>query len=156
WPAPAPIPYGTALGSAQLDATADVPGTFAYNVAAGTALGAGTHTLSVTFTPADSANYPSGTRGVTLTVDRATPAPTWAAPTTIPYGPPLSAAQLNAAADVPGSFLYAPAAGTILGAGAHTLSVTFTPTDTADYTSASASAQLTVDQATPVVTWADP
>ncbi len=51
WTAPAGIVYGTALGSLQLDATANVPGTFAYSPAAGAILGAGTHALSVTFTP---------------------------------------------------------------------------------------------------------
>ena len=41
-------------------------------------------------------------------------------------------------ADVPGTFVYTPAAGTVLGAGQQqTLTLTFTPTDTADYTGAS-------------------
>jgi hypothetical protein len=53
WAAPAPIVYGTPLGPTQLDATSAVPGTFSYAPAAGTALDAGTHTLSVTFTPDD-------------------------------------------------------------------------------------------------------
>ena len=41
WANPAGIVYGTALGSAQLDATASVPGTFTYSPAAGTVLHAG-------------------------------------------------------------------------------------------------------------------
>ena len=46
----------------------------------------------------------------------------------------MSATQLEATASVPGTFVYTPAAGTVLGAGnSQTLSVTFTPTDTADY-----------------------
>src|SRR5262245_7540421 len=44
------------------------------------------------------------------------------------------------------------AAGTVLGAGSHTLSVTFTPDDSANYGSVSASAQLSVDRATLTVT----
>ena len=36
-------------------------------------LNVGSHTLSVTFTPTDSANYTSTTRAVTLTVDKAAP-----------------------------------------------------------------------------------
>src|SRR5262249_9565269 len=51
WGNPSDIPYGTALGATQLDATANVPGTFAYTPAAGTILGVGTQTLSATFTP---------------------------------------------------------------------------------------------------------
>ena len=55
WSNPADIVYGTALSSTQLNATADVPGTFTYNVAAGAVLNAGGHTLEVTFTPEDAA-----------------------------------------------------------------------------------------------------
>ena len=57
WNAPPAITYGTALGSTQLNATANASGTFAYSPAAGTALKAGSHTLSVTFTPADTTTY---------------------------------------------------------------------------------------------------
>ena len=46
WAAPAVITYGTALSATQLDATASVPGTFAYTPALGTVLTAGTQTLS--------------------------------------------------------------------------------------------------------------
>ena len=52
WPKPADITYGTALGLGQLNATANVPGTFAYNPPAGTVLSAAAiQLLSVTFTP---------------------------------------------------------------------------------------------------------
>ena len=45
WPAPAAITYGTALSSTQLNATANLAGTFAYTPTAGTVLTAGSHTL---------------------------------------------------------------------------------------------------------------
>jgi hypothetical protein len=58
WPAPADIVYGTALSATQLNATANVAGTFVYAPVAGTVLNAGSsQTLSVTFTPTDAANY---------------------------------------------------------------------------------------------------
>ena len=41
-------------------------------------------------------------------------------------------------------------------AGVDTLSVTFTPTDTTDYTTASKTVQLTVNQTTPIIIWANP
>ena len=41
-------------------------------------------------------------------------------------------------------------------AGTDTLSVTFTPTDTTNYTTATKTVQLTVTQVTPVITWATP
>ena len=66
---PADIVVGTALGPAQLNATADVAGTFVYNPAAGAVLPIGAaQTLSVTFTPDDAANYTSQTRTVAITV----------------------------------------------------------------------------------------
>ena len=58
---------------------------------------------------------------------------------------------------LPGTFAYTPAAGTVLDAGSHQgLSVSFTPTDSTDYTTVNDGASITVDKATPVVTWADP
>ena len=57
------------------------------------------------------------------------PVVTWLTPDSITYGDPLGSSQLNATADVPGDFRYLPSAGTILGAGTHTLSAIFTPSD---------------------------
>jgi outer membrane protein OmpA-like peptidoglycan-associated protein len=57
WPSILPITAATKLGSAQLNATADVEGTFTYSVAAGTNLEVGKYTLTVTFTPKDTDNY---------------------------------------------------------------------------------------------------
>jgi hypothetical protein len=68
WANPAPIVYGTALDFDQLDATASVAGSFAYSPASGTVLDTGANTLSVTFTPADTADYSSTTDTVSLLV----------------------------------------------------------------------------------------
>ncbi len=156
WAAPAAIAYGTALSPTQLDATANVPGTFLYSPASGAVLGAGSQTLSVTFTPTDTTDYSNFTANVSLTVNKATPAITWAAPAAIAYGTALSSTQLDATSNDPGTFVYSPPSGTVLGAGSQTLSVTFTPTDTTDYSSLSASVTLTVNKATPAITWAAP
>ena len=60
WANPADITFGTPLGSAQLDAVASIPGTFAYSPAEGTILNAGQHrTLTATFTPNDTTDYNS-------------------------------------------------------------------------------------------------
>src|SRR5207245_3414074 len=73
------------------------------------------------------------------------------------YGTALSATQLNATTSVLGTFVYTPAAGTVLNAGAaQTLSVTFTPTDAANYTTATTSVAITVVKATPTITWPTP
>ena len=55
----------------------------------------------------------------------------------------------------PGSFVYTPAAGAILPVGTDTLSVTFTPTDTASYTAVTQTATIAVGQATLTVTAAN-
>ena len=224
WTNPAAITYGTALGSSQLAATANVPGAFVYTPAAGTVLNAGTNTLTTVFTPTDTVDYnsatdavslvilpaslrvsasnafrlygqnnpafggtitgiqnadnitasyitaattnsPAGTYPITpalvdpngklvnytvvtnnglLTVGKATPLITWAAPSSITYGTVLSGVQLNASANVPGSLLYNPAAGTLLNAGTNTLTTVFTPTDTVDYNSATDAVSLVI------------
>jgi hypothetical protein len=84
-----------------------------------------------------------------ISVGKATPTITWSTPTAITYGTALSATQLNAQANVPGSFAYNPNAGTILSAAGspHTLSTTFTLTNTTDYNNANAQVQLVVNKA---------
>jgi hypothetical protein len=156
WAAPAAIAYGTALSAAQLDASSTVAGTFVYSPPAGTALTVGSQTLSVTFTPTDSTDYNTATSTVQLTVNKATPAIPWAAPAAITYGTALSAAQLNASSTVAGTFVYTPAVGAVLSVGTQTLSVTFTPTDSSDYTTATCTVQLTVNKATPAIPWTAP
>jgi len=79
------------------------------------------------------------------------PAITWATPAPITYGTALSAVQLDATTTVAGSFTYSPVAGTVLSTGQHTLTATFSPTDTTDYTTSTATVTLTVIPATPVV-----
>ncbi|MCX6537561.1 MAG: hypothetical protein NT151_01305 [Acidobacteria bacterium] len=68
WATPASVVAGTVLGGTQLNATANVQGTFAYSPAAGTVLTAGTQTLSTTFTPTDTTNYATATATVTIVV----------------------------------------------------------------------------------------
>jgi phospholipase C len=158
WAAPSEITYGTPLTEMQLAATADAPGTFSYSPEAGAMLGAGSQSLSATFTPADSVDYVGGAQVETsLTVTQATPDVSWASPDQIMYGTPLSDEQLNATADVPGTQSYSPPAGTVLGAGTHTVTVTFTPSDTANYVSnVQVQTTLRVNQSTPTLSWVPP
>ncbi len=154
-PAIPTIVYGTPLGLQQLNAVATgtdgapIDGVFTYTPAAGTILPAGTHTLSVTFTPTSTIYVPS-TVTAQITITQAIPALTWTAPASIAYGIPLGATQLDAAvtgvtgAALPGTFTYTPAAGTVLTPGTHTLSVQFAPTDGVDYIGASGTVSLQV------------
>jgi hypothetical protein len=152
WPTPAPIVYGTPLSATQLDATTKVAGSFVYSPAASKVLAAGTHSLSATFTPDDATDYTIATASVQLTVNKATPVITWPTPAAIPSGTALSATQLDATANVPGTFDYTPSAGTVPPAGSDTLSTMFTPTDSVDYTTATATVVLVVKSPAPIVT----
>jgi hypothetical protein len=154
WATPAAVTVGTALSATQLDATASVAGTFVYTPASGTVLSTvGSTALSVAFTPTDTTDYNSASGNVSITVNapsKITPTITWAAPAAVTVGTAISATQLDATASVAGAFVYTPALGTVLSTvGSTTLSVAFTPTDTTDYNTATASVSLTVTAAPP-------
>ena len=164
WANPANIVYGTALGATQLDATASwtvngtsgsVAGTFTYTPAAGTVLHAGNgQALSVSFAPPTRPITRRASSTSSINVLQATPTITWPNPANIVYGTALSSTQLDATAtwtvggtngSVAGTFTYTPPAGTVLNVGNdQTLSVSFAPTDTTDYTSASGTALINV------------
>jgi hypothetical protein len=81
---------------------------------------------------------------------RQTPVITWANPANITFGTALGAGQLNATANVAGTFTYSPAAGTVLPVGnGQALSATFTPTDTSAYATATGSVMINVLAAPP-------
>ncbi len=158
WSHPADITFGAQLTAAQLNATSSTPGTLVYTPALGTILDAGaTQTLSVTFTPTDVVNNEVVTSTVNINVAKATPVVAWSHPADITFGTQLTAAQLNATSSTPGTFVYTPALGTILDAGAtQTLSVTFTPADVVNNEVVTSTVNINVAKATPVVTWSDP
>jgi hypothetical protein len=107
---------------------------------------AGSHTITANW-PGNS-NYAAITSGaITQVVNKATPAIFWNSPAAITYGTALGSAQLDATSTVAGAFSYSPAAGTVLSSGAHTITATFTPTDTTDYATATDSVSVTVNAA---------
>jgi len=140
------------------------------SVTPGITLAPGPQTLFVTFTPASSSCSPTNCNTakawVILNVTKqANPTITWAAPASITDTTPLSATQLDAVASVAGAFVYTldsgaaiansvqPVAGALgtltvgtptLPAGHQILTATFTPTDTADYATVSATVAITV------------
>ena len=92
-----------------------------------------------------SADFASSSGTVAQVVRKATPTITWATPAPITYPTALSGAQLDAASSVAGKFTYSPASGTVLLAGTHTLTATFTPSTTTNYKPASATVALVVN-----------
>ena len=119
-----------------------VPVSYANNTNAGTA------TASATY--GGDANHDTSSGNGAFTIAKATPIITWNNPADIVYGTALGAAQLNATANVPGSFSYTPASGTLLNAGAsQPLLASFTPNDTANYNATSKNVQINVLKATP-------
>ncbi len=115
----------------------------------------GTYSLVCSY-PSYSSYTASSSSTISLNVTQAVPVITWASPAGVVYGTTLSTTQLNATTSVAGTFVYSPAAGTTPAVGTDTLSVTFTPTDNSDYTSATQAVSLAVNKAAPVITWATP
>jgi hypothetical protein len=110
-----------------------------------------TPTATTTYTLTATNANGSSTAAATVTITaKTTPIITWNAPANITSGTALSATQLNATTTVAGTWAYTPPAGTVLPAGAgQTLSVMFTPTNSASYNTASASVSITVLASTP-------
>jgi hypothetical protein len=129
------------LTSPGADALAGVAGS-PYSITPGAAQGAGLSNYKI--------RYNTGT----LVVNPVTPVVTWANPADITYGTILTSTQFNPTDSVTvagihsavwGFFTYTPAPGTLLNAGpGQTLSALFTPYDTTDYTSASATVSINV------------
>ena len=80
----------------------------------------------------------------------------WTALPAITYGTPLSATQLDATASTQGTFSYSPVSGTVLSAGTHTLTATFTPASGGSASQTTVTTTITVNRATPTITWPTP
>jgi len=145
-PSAASIVYGQTLSSSALSGgVASVAGSFSFTSPATTPV-AGTASQSVTFTPTDTLNYGIVTTSVNVTVAKATPSiTTKPTATAIVVGQTLASSTLSGGvASVPGSFAFttptkAPTAGTA------SQSVTFTPTDTSNYQTATTTVSVTVN-----------
>jgi hypothetical protein len=76
----------------------------------------------------DPSNYPGGWKLIDFPTQNGAPIITWYNPPDIVYGTQLSVVQLNATANVEGTFYYTPPIATVLNAGAgQMLSTTFAP-----------------------------
>jgi len=153
WPTASTIANGQTLASSTLTGgTASVSGAFAWTAPA-TVPPVGTTAETVTFTPTDATDYSTVAGQVSVTVNNSkSPAVSaWPTASAITYGQTLASSTLTGGtASVPGTFAWtAPA--TSPSAGTQSESVTFTPTDTTDYSAVIGQVSLTVNKATPTV-----
>lgn len=120
-----------------------------YNGSATVPTNAGSYTVVASLS---NTNYQATPVTTTLVINKATPTVTWNNPSSITYGTALSSTQLNATANVAGSFTYTPSSGTTLNAGTNILSVNLTPTDATNYNSVNnTTVSLTVNKATATI-----
>jgi hypothetical protein len=130
-------------------------------------VGAGTSTITATFTPADTTNYVSGgTVAMNFTVAQVTPFFSWSN-VSATYGDANAAIVAPTVTNsIAGSWSYASATTSVAAvsgsefdfgiAGTSSITATFTPTDTTNYVSGGTVAMtVTVTQATPTFTWSN-
>ena len=133
-------------------ATTDAGGVATITSASLAGLNAGTYAGYVTARYASDSSHAGSNGAGDLTVEKATPAVVWNNPAAIVYGTALGASQLNATANVPGAFVYTPAAGTVPNAGDNqTLSAQFSPADATNYNTVLREVSINVLKAAPVV-----
>lgn len=102
---------------------------------------------------AGDANHLPASATATLLITKAVPVLGWNAPAPITYGTPLSAVQLNATSSAAGTFVYEPAAGSVLAAApAHPLTATFTPAEPRNYEGGTVATTIAVQPAPASVT----
>jgi hypothetical protein len=159
WAVPPAIVHGTPLGAAQLNATANVPGTFTYAPAAGTVLNAGAaQVLTATFTSADPNYSGAGIVNTLIDVSKATATVTVTGGTFTYDGQPHPAtgavAGINGASMGTPSFTYNGSPAAPVDAGSYAVVASFG--GDGNHAPSSAAATITIGKAPAVVTWNQP
>ena len=147
-PSASAITVGQALSDSTLTGgSASVAGTFAWTTPS-TVPGVGTPSYEVTFTPTDTVNYNTFTTTVSVTVNKiASTISVAPIASAITEGQALSDSVLSGGtASVSGAFAWT-APSTVPGVGTPSYEVTFTPTDTVNYSTAATTVSLTVNPA---------
>lgn len=163
YPTASSIYYGQTLADSTLSGgsatmignTTSVPGVFAFTSGQSAPV-LGSNLFSVTFTPNDTTNFNTALTSASVTMAKAKPSvSSW--PTvsgTLVYGQKLSTLTLSGGtAAVAGSFDFtAPTTVPPVGSGTYSASVTFTPSDTTDYSAVTGTASVTITKGTATVT----
>ncbi len=153
-PSASNIIFGQTLASSVLSGGAATPsgGTFTFTTPS-TAPATGTASHGITYTPSDTTNYNNASGSVSVTVNKATPTVT-TPPTAsdITEGQSLASSVLSGgSASVAGVFTFTTPA-TVPPVGTNSQPVTFTPSDTTNYNTASTSTNVTVNAASTTYT----
>ena len=137
----------TLLGSGSLvDLSGSCTASFATS-----SLTAGSHTINVIYSGDSLYGYSSGTS--TEQIVTASTINAWPSASAITYGQTLAASTLSGGSSTPaGTFAWTTSA-TVPGTGTASYGVTFTPTDTTNYSTATSTVSVTVNKATATVTW---
>ena len=158
------ISYSISLGSTQTSSGVLTIANGTVSVPVANTLAPGIYSVALAYT--GDTNYGAATAiNVSLQVGQIQPTIDWTAPSPIAYGTTLNgllnAAAMNSSATVQGTYAYTatPAGGSpsavtnasILPAGTYTLSVSFTPTDSQTYKTATGNGTLVVNKVTPGV-----
>ena len=153
WPTSSAITYGQTLASSTLSGgSANVDGHFEWSDDTIVPV-VGSPAQSVTFYPDDDEAYNTAISTVAITVNKADPSvTTWPTASAITYGQTLASSTLSGGSATPaGSFAFTtPSTAPDIGTAAQ--SVTYTPTDTANYNTAQSTVSVTVNKATPTIT----
>ena len=150
WPTPSTITYGAALSTSTLGSgTASTAGTFAWASGA-TIPSAGTPSENVTFTPTNSTDYSTVTGTVKVTVSKATPSVSaWPSASAITYPQTLASSNLTGGSTA-GRFTWSTPS-TVPNVGGPAQNVTFTPTNSTNYTTVSGTVAIVVNPAATTV-----
>jgi hypothetical protein len=107
-------------------------------------LNAGTYSATNTVTSVGATNSPQAVI-VSLAVTKVTPGISWSNPSAMTYGTALSGVQLDASSATPGTFAYNPISGTVLNPGSNTVQAVLSPTDSANYNTATGQVTIVVN-----------
>jgi hypothetical protein len=127
-------PYVVTATAAGVFGEELAPLTITYNGSSTAATNAGDYTVLVSY--GGSANYAARSASTWLMIGKAYAQLSYDPAPSLVYGQPLGPAQLIATANVPGTFTYSPAAGTVPHrgeSGSIHVQATFTPNDTTNY-----------------------
>ena len=129
------------------DSTTPIPGANQSTLTLKTVADSGSYTVKVTASDTDGLTAEETSGAVIVSIGKANPVTTWPTASSITYGQSLSESDLTGGVAVPGTFAWENVSINPT-SGSHSYTVTFTPTDAANYNSAEAQVTVSVAKKT--------